>query len=197
MVREAILTILFSPDYTIPRAAREDALRLYHFRCGCARCREDLDVYQVCSMSPNINLNKFSLQPDVSKLRNPQIDSSKISSSDVEAIYKKWHALAPSEDMDAMKVARLRWKLCKPLVEAKMWAVEPLPSSIHEFAGMCQSDDKKIAYALPLACFLATECEPVKLVAPFLPWRVKGMMMVAKLLSYVGELRATGELEKT
>lgn len=192
-----VLTKLSSSDYTTPRAAREDTLRLYHFQCGCARCREDLDVYQVCSTSPNIDLNKFSLQPDLSKLRNPQVDRSNISSSDVETIYNKWHSLTPSENMDPMQVARLQWKFCQPLVEAKMWAVEPLPSSILELAGICQSDDKKIAYVLPLACFLATECEPVKLVAPFLPWRVKGLMMVAKLLSYVGELRATGELEKT
>ena len=188
---------MYSSDYTTPKTAREDTLRLYHFQCGCPRCVSDLDVYQVCSMSPNIRLNKFSLQPDLSKLRNPQVDRSEISNPDVEKIYKKWHSLAPSENMDDMQVSRLRWKLCRPLVEAKMWAVEPVPSSILEFAGMCQSDDKKSAYALPLACFLATECEPVKLVAPFLPWRVKGLMMVAKLLSHVGELRATGELQTT
>lgn len=183
-------------DYTTPKSARWETLKLYHFQCGCPRCRDDLDVYQVCSTSPNIILNKFSLQPNLSKLRSPEVDRSGVSSADVEAIYQKWHALKISETMDIMQVARLRWELCKPLVEARMFAVEPLPTGILDFTTLCHSDPKKIAYALPLACFLSTECEPVKLLAPFLPWRVKGLMMVAKLLTHIGEMRATGELEK-
>ncbi|KAK4211416.1 hypothetical protein QBC37DRAFT_320356 [Rhypophila decipiens] len=184
-------------DYTTPRAARRETLKLYHFQCNCLRCRDDLDVYQVCAISPNISLNKFSLQPNLSKLRNPQIDRSGVSSTDVETISRKWHLLSRQDNIDVMQLARQRWSLCKPLVEAKMFAVEPVPTSILNFAILCQSDSNKTAYALPLACFLSTECEPVKLVAPFLPWRVKGLMMVAKLLGHLGELRATGELVRS
>lgn len=148
-------------------------------------------------MSPNIGLNKFSLHPNLSSLRSPQVDRSRVPSVDVEAIYRKWHALSRSDSEDDMHLARLRWKLCQPLVEAKMFAVEPLPTSLLDFVTMCHADSNKIAYALPLACFLSTECDPVKLVAPFLPWRVKGLMVIAKLLTHIGELRATGELERT
>ncbi|KAK3330872.1 hypothetical protein B0H66DRAFT_77985 [Apodospora peruviana] len=182
-------------DYTIPKAARQETLKLYHFQCACPRCRDNLDVYQVCKTLSTIALNRFSLQPNLSKLRDPPIDRSRISNSEVEMIYNKWHSLQATADYtkDALKIASLRWKLCKPLVDASMWAVEPLPSSILELASLCQTDDAKFAYALPLACLLATECEPVKLVAPFLPWRVKGVMMIAKLLGRIGELTATGE----
>ncbi|KAM7190552.1 hypothetical protein V8F20_009685 [Naviculisporaceae sp. PSN 640] len=184
-------------DFVAPRSVRWEALKLYHFQCGCPRCRDDLDAYQVCSASPHIPLNKFSLQPNLSKLRNPDVDRSKVSSAEIEAIYRKWRALKASENLDVMQLSRLQWKLCKPLVEARMFAVEPLPAIILDLVKLCISDPKKTVYALPLSCFLSTECEPVNLVAPFLPWRIKGLMMLAKLLVQVGEMRATGELEKT
>jgi SET and MYND domain-containing protein len=158
---------------------------------------DDLDVYDVCQTSPDIPLNTFSLQPDLEKLRNPPIDRSKVTKAEIEAIYKKWHALAKPEgddEGDHLKLARARWELCRPLVEARMWAVEPLPTTILELATRWQTSYKMVVYALPLLCFLATECDPFKLVAPFMPWRIKGIVAIVKLLAVTGEFTASGAL---
>ncbi|KAK4103136.1 hypothetical protein N658DRAFT_467657 [Parathielavia hyrcaniae] len=187
-------------DNTLPKAVRYEALKLYHFRCNCPRCDDDLDVYDVCETSPNIPLNSFSLQPDLEKLRNPPIDRSKVTKAEIEAIYKKWQALAKPEggnEGEHLKLAKARWELCRPLVEARMWAAEPLPTTVLELATRWQTNYKMVVYALPLLCFLATECDPFKLVAPFMPWRIKGIVAIVKLLAVTGELTASGALVAT
>ncbi|KAL2132578.1 hypothetical protein VTI74DRAFT_3633 [Chaetomium olivicolor] len=184
-------------DNMLPKSARQRALKLYHFECNCARCKDDLDVYEVCQTSPVIPLNSFSLQPDLSKFRSPPINRSKVSKAEIETIYKKWQTITRSEgndDVEHLKVACARWELCRPLVEAKMWAVEPLSTTILELATRWQSSYKYVVYALPLVCFLATDSDPFKLVAPFMPWRIKGIMAIVKLLAVTGELTASGEL---
>lgn len=75
-----------------------------------------------------------------------------------------------------------------------MWAVEPLPTTILDLATRWQSSYKMVVYALPLLCFLSTECEPFKLVPPFMPWRIKGIVAIVKLLAVTGELTASGAL---
>ncbi|KAK4170166.1 hypothetical protein QBC43DRAFT_249275 [Cladorrhinum sp. PSN259] len=183
-------------DSTVPRQARWEGLRLYHFRCGCPRCVKNLDVYEVCQISPDLPLNSYSIQPDLGKLRDPPIDRSKVTKDQVESIHKNWVEQNVSRTDDAMDMARDRWKLCKPLVEAKMWAVEPLPSTILGLCNHWQTSYKWVVYALPLACFLATECDPFKYPAPFETWRVKGIMSIVKLLAVTGELTSSGELAK-
>ncbi|KAK3693902.1 hypothetical protein B0T22DRAFT_451141 [Podospora appendiculata] len=186
-------------DYTIPRNARREALKLYHFECGCPRCTLDLDVYQACQRSPVIDLNAFSVQPDLQKLRDPRVDRSSISAAEIETVYKQWNSqkVPASDEVEAMRVTREQWKLCKPLVEARMWAVEPLPSTILQLMQSYAVGRNQIAYALPLACFLQTEYEPVRYVAPFMPWRIKGVMLIATMLSETAYLTARGELAKT
>jgi SET and MYND domain-containing protein len=190
--------LLTLPDNTLPKAARHEALKLYHFECDCPRCKDDLDVYEVCQTSPDIPLNSFSLQPDLAKLRNPPIDRSKVSKAEIEAIYKKWQTLTKPEDDDEevahLKLAQARWELCRPLVEAKMWAVEPLPATIQQLATKWQTSYKMVVYALPLVCFLATDCDPFKLVAPFMPPRIKSILAIVKLLAVTGEFTASGAL---
>ncbi|KAK4660385.1 hypothetical protein QC762_118470 [Podospora pseudocomata] len=179
-----------------PRSIRREGLRLYYFECDCPRCVDDLDVYQVAQTSPVISLNSFSLQPDLTKFREPAIDKSGISMNQIEIIYKVVYDQTKSEQDTSIEAARTRWKLCKPLVEAKMWAVEPLPTTILLLATNWQTNYKWAVYALPLACFLATQCDPIKLVAPFMPWRIKGVMIITKLLAFTGELTSSGELAK-
>jgi hypothetical protein len=184
-------------DNTLPKAARHEALRLYHFKCDCPRCKDDLDVYEVCRASPHLRLNSFSLQPDLAKLRSPSIDRTKVSKEEIEAIYKKWKALGEPEgknEEDHLRLAQARWEVCRPLVEAKMWAVEPLPTTISQLAARWQTSHKMVVYALPLLCFASTECDPIKLVAPFMPWRIKGVMAIAMLLAVTGEFTASGGL---
>ncbi|KAH6854556.1 hypothetical protein B0I37DRAFT_301608, partial [Chaetomium sp. MPI-CAGE-AT-0009] len=184
-------------DNTLPKSARREALRLYHFECDCPRCKDDLDVYEVCRSSPAIRLNSFSLQPDLAKLRNPSVDRTKVSKAEIDAIYKKWQALPVPEgnaEEDHLRLAQARWELCRPLVEARMWAVEPLPTTIGQLAMSWQTSYKMVVYALPLLCFISTECDPIKLVAPFMPWRIKGVMGIVMLLAVTGEFTASGEL---
>ncbi|KAL2269747.1 hypothetical protein VTJ83DRAFT_1931 [Remersonia thermophila] len=189
-------------DYTLPRAARHEALRQYHFQCACPRCADDLDVYDVCKASPILaRLGSFSLQPDLDRLRNPSIDRSKAPKAEIEALYKKWRTLSKPSDAESdedaqLALARSRWALCRPLVEARMWAVEPLPSTILAVATSWQTSYKRVVYALPLLCFLATECDPVKHPAPFAPWRVKGLVAIAKVVAVTAELTASGALAR-
>lgn len=78
-----------------------------------------------------------------------------------------------------------------------MNAVEPIPSILHDLVIRYETQEQNLAYALSLACFLATTCHPYAHVPPFKPWRVKGLMMVAQLLSQTAPLGAMGELGKT
>ncbi|KAL2199584.1 hypothetical protein P885DRAFT_74753 [Corynascus similis CBS 632.67] len=184
-------------DNTLPKAARQQALRLYHFQCDCFRCKDDLDVYEVCQSSPVIHLNSVSLQPDLAKLRDPIVDRSRLSKAEIEAIYKKWQVLDKpdgDDEKDHLKLAQDRWKLCQPLVEAKMWAIEPLPTTIQQLATNWQTSYKMVVYALPLLCFLSIECDPYKYVAPFMPWRIKNIVAIVKLLAVTGEFTASGAL---
>jgi SET and MYND domain-containing protein len=156
-----------------------------------------LDVYEVCQTSPHIHLNSFSLQPDLSKLQDPPIDRSKVTREQIEVIYKHWQALAlpqGDDEEEHLELARKRWELCRPLVEAKMWAIEPLPTTINQLANRWQTSYKMVVYALPLLCFLSTECDPFKLVAPFQPWRIKGIVAIIKMLALTGEFTASGAL---
>ncbi|KAK0718765.1 hypothetical protein B0T21DRAFT_55750 [Apiosordaria backusii] len=177
-----------------PRSVRRQGLKLYHFECDCPRCVHDLDVYQVAQTSPVIPFNSVSLQPDLSKFREPAIDRSSISTKQIEEIYKAVYDETNPEKDNSIEAAQARWKLCKPLAEANMWAVEPLPTTILLLTTNWQASHKWAVYALPLACFLATQCEPFKLVAPFMPWRIKGVMIVTKLLAVTGELTSNGKL---
>lgn len=120
-----------------------------------------------------------------------------MSKAQIEAIYKAWKALPKPEGDDEevhLNFGRARWEVCKPLVEAGMWAVEPVPTTILDVALRWQTSYKMVVYALPLLCFLCTECEPFKLVAPFMPWRIKGIMSVVKLLAVTGDFTASGAL---
>ncbi|KAK5654770.1 hypothetical protein OQA88_6806 [Cercophora sp. LCS_1] len=179
-------------DNTLPKPARQAGLELYHFECVCPACRDDLDVYQICAKSPVIALNKFSLRPDLDNLRKPRVDRSNVLPAKIKTIHGAWNS--PAMSQDGPKVLEQRWKLCKSLTQAHMWAVEPVPQTILEATQSCQTDTRTFVYALPLACFSALMCDPVKLVAPFMPWRIKGMLMVAKLLGAIGRLAAKGVL---
>ncbi len=98
------------------------------------------------------------------------------------------------DEADHLKLAQARWEVCQPLVEARMWALEPLPTTILELATSWQTSYKMVVYALPLVCFLSTECSPFNLVAPFMPWRIKGILAIVKLLAVTGEFTASGAL---
>lgn len=120
-----------------------------------------------------------------------------MSPAQIEAIYKQWQTIASpqgDDEVEHLDVARARWELCRPLVDARMWAIEPLSTTVTQLAIRWQASYKMVVYALPLLCFASTECEPFKYVAPFKPSRIKGLMAITKLLAVTGEFTASGAL---
>ena len=186
-------------DNTKPKAARQNDLRAYHFTCVCPRCTNDWDVYQVCRTSSLLPMNTRSLAPDLNKLRNPPLDAdlyAKLTRSQVEKIFSEWDSITIAKAGGVREKTQLRWKLCRPLVEAKAWALEPLPLTVLDLAAMYQTGPINYVNALSLACFLATECVPYRLVAPFNRWRIKGVLLIARLLAHTAEIFAGGHPTK-
>lgn len=159
---------------------RHRFLELYHFACQCRRCKNDLDVYQVCQSSPVIHLNSLSLQPDLRRYSNPPIDRTALQVSSYQSVGLK------SDDIQRQKY--------RALINAKMFAAEPLASALHELGMRYGAEEGNFAYSLSLACFRATRCHPYSNVGPFDPWRVKGMLLIAQLLSQTAPLSMMGEL---
>ncbi|KAB5530291.1 hypothetical protein GE09DRAFT_1292234 [Coniochaeta sp. 2T2.1] len=169
-------------DNNLSKAERQKALGLYHFGCQCRRCQEDLDVYQVCQSSSTIPLNILSLQPDLDLYKNPPIERN-------HYVYD-----APRPPIDSPNYDL--YHMTVGLKDKKMYAIEPFPSLYHQLVVRYETEELNLAYALAIACFLATQCHPYGHVVPFKPWRVKGLMMIAQLLSHTAPLSATGELGK-
>ncbi|KAK3393997.1 hypothetical protein B0H63DRAFT_31762 [Podospora didyma] len=182
-------------DFTYPKTLRQECLSMYHFQCRCPRCKDDLDVYEICQMSPAIPLNSISLMPDLDKLRNPAVNRSGVPKGTIDKIYREWllHKDGIYEVPEEQSLSV--WHAVTPLMRACMWAVEPLPMAL---SAQCTSfvQTGGIYYALPLACFIATECEPYRYVTPFIAWRLKGVMMIVMLMAETARRTASGEMAK-
>ncbi|KAI1103304.1 hypothetical protein F4804DRAFT_232766 [Jackrogersella minutella] len=182
-------------ETTRPRAARLHHLKThYYFDCVCPRCKDDLDVYQVCQNYPNLELNSFSLAPDVDKLRHPPIKQFPNSSKPLQRNLAEVHELCDEPlqgDSPAGKREQLckRWKLCAQLRKAELYAIDPLYQELVD-AAVYLGDQGKFGYALAITCFLALKCDPYRTPMPFAGPRLKGVMMIAKLLA-TGPLAAT------
>ncbi|KAI1307821.1 SET domain-containing protein [Xylaria venustula] len=174
-------------DCNLPLSHRQEALKTrYHFTCSCTRCKNDMDVYQVCRAYPHLRLNSLSLAPDIQNLRDPQV--SRVNGNEslhatVEEIYP-WCSppLLNLSLQEKQKQLRRRWEACKPLRDSRAHAVEPLPRILAE-ASMYFGEQGNFVASLCISSFLATEVEPYKAAAPFAPQRVKGVLMIAKLLA--------------
>lgn len=195
---------LTAPDYTKPKLFRHLGLALYHFKCACPRCRDDLSVYEVCQTSPVTPLNSFSLVPNLEKLRKPPIKPPKSPAQlkefkeSIDEIYVACQPPDPSQ-VPRTPEARLihlrhQWKQCQPLIQAEMWAQEPLGLTI-ETAIMYYTEIGSFAHALSVACFAAINCAPFKHPAPFKERRLKGLMVIAKTLSNTAPPSAMDELD--
>ncbi|KAI3401721.1 hypothetical protein diail_9385 [Diaporthe ilicicola] len=179
-------------DFTKPKLFRQLGLALYHFECTCARCKDDLTVYDVCQQSPVIPLNSFSLVPNLEKLRKPAISppTSKIELKElkdsIDEIYVACQtperSQGPTTTEERLMVLRHQWRQCQPLIQAGMWAQEPLGLTV-EHAIMYYTEIGSFAHALSVACFAALHCAPYKYPAPFKERRLKGLMVIAKTLT--------------
>ncbi|KAI0203850.1 SET domain-containing protein [Astrocystis sublimbata] len=177
-------------DCTLHRSHRQDALKTrYHFVCNCLRCKEDLDVYQVCRMYPHLRLNSFSVATDIQEHLDTHTTSlfggKKGLSTTIEDIYPSCSTpLTSLDSADTHKQLRSRWKACKPLRDPNpsAYAIEPLSRVLSE-ASVYFAVQGSLAYSLCIASFLATSVDPIKSPVPFAPQRVKGLLMTAKLLA--------------
>ncbi|KAI8948948.1 SET domain-containing protein [Xylaria longipes] len=177
-------------DCNLHLSQRQEALKTrYQFTCHCPRCKNDMDVYQVCRGYPHLRLNSLSVVPDIQKLLDSHtpglLSGNKSLSATVEEIYP-WCSspLLGLSEADKQKQLRRRWTACKPLRDSRTpaYAIEPLPRVLAE-AGMYFGEQGNFAYGLCISSFLATNVDPYKAAAPFAPPRVKGLLMIAKLLA--------------
>ncbi|KAF4446619.1 SET and MYND protein [Fusarium austroafricanum] len=174
-------------DYTFPLSKRREALAPYFFKCQCIRCEKDLNIYQVCASSPIIDMNRHSLVADIGKLgQHPAAtDSEKASTARSysaelsDLINEKDHNLSPE---DRRATLRARYQQCKGLTSEKLWAVSPLPQLLTEIS-ILYIEESNFVYALAMGCFVAISCDPYRHVLPYHPLRVKGLLLVAKLLA--------------
>ncbi|KAH8675776.1 hypothetical protein BX600DRAFT_432329 [Xylariales sp. PMI_506] len=168
------------------RAYRQVTLKeRWHFTCACRRCKEDLDVYEVCQQYPHLELNRLSLNPDVNLFRNPALQTSGLSRrkglpTRAEAIYSAWATQKRSSGLS--RALREGWKLCEPLRRAEAYALEPLPEVMGE-ASIYFGEAGNFPYGLSISCFLALNSDSFKTPMPFGPARLKGLLMIANLLS--------------
>ncbi|KAI1482562.1 hypothetical protein F4774DRAFT_280372 [Daldinia eschscholtzii] len=175
-------------ESTLHRSQRQEALKTrYRFDCACPRCKEDLDVYQVCQRYPHLELNLFSLVPDLEKLRNPPVKQH-LQSNDslqkyIEEIYPNCtESLQGVPLPEKAKLLRQRWNMCARLRQAELYAIDPLTQVFVE-ASIYFCEQANFPYALAVSCFLALNSDPYRGPMPFFGPRVKGMLMVAKLLA--------------
>ncbi|KAL7807844.1 SET domain-containing protein [Trichoderma gracile] len=173
--------------YTDPLPKRREALAHYKFTCQCLRCRDNLNVYQVAAISPCVNLNSLSLVPDVSKFRTHPATSSTTKqdiinrhSESAEDISDAWDAIeSPSE---WRKLLKREYSKRKALVEEELWAVSPLPDILYRIS-LLYSEEGNYAFALAVACLVATACDPYQYPSPYHPIRLAGLFTVANLVS--------------
>ncbi|KAF4340239.1 SET and MYND [Fusarium beomiforme] len=174
-------------DYTFPRSKRRQALTPYFFDCQCLRCEKDLNVYQVCAVSPVIDMNRHALVSDVGKLSQHPAATDSSQASTATSYSEELSDLIDEKDPtlsseDRRKVLRVRYQQCKGLITEKLWAVSPLPQLLTEVS-ILYIEESNFIYALATACFVATSSDPYRHVLPHHPIRMKGLLLVAKLLA--------------
>ncbi|KAI5923334.1 hypothetical protein F4810DRAFT_217736 [Camillea tinctor] len=175
------------------RTQRQEALkRRYHFDCNCPRCEDDLDVYQLCRRYPHLELNSFSLVPDLDRLRNPPIRRFLHSDETLKQVVRDVYPTCSQSLQDhtpetTVKELKRRWKACEPLWKSELYAVDPI-SHVFTEANVYFSGNGNFAYSIAISCFLALHCEPFRFPMPFAPHRVKGLFMIAKLLANIGPI---------
>ncbi|KAK7752438.1 hypothetical protein SLS62_005591 [Diatrype stigma] len=175
-------------ECTLHRSHRQQALKSgYHFDCICPRCSEDLDVYEVCQMYPHLELNLFSLTPNFEVLgKSPAqepLRSNETLRRKVEKIYPRCSTALHGVDVPQRREElQRRWGLCKPLRKAKMFAIQPLTQAVVE-ACIYFGERGDFAAALAISCFVAIQVDPYRSPMPFDAQRVKGLLILARILT--------------
>ncbi|RFU75609.1 set and mynd [Trichoderma arundinaceum] len=165
--------------YTDPLVKRREALAHYRF---------------VAAISPVVNLNSQSLVPDVSKFRNHPATSSSSKQSIInrhtESAERMTSALATVESLPGRRrLLKSEYSKYKALVEEELWAVTPLPDVLFRIS-LTYGEEENFAFALAVACFVATACDPYQYVSPFHPIRLAGLFTIANLTTHTAAATA-------
>lgn len=146
---------------------------------------DDLDVYQVASRYPHIKLNAISINPNLAGLHKPSlIGTSKEKDVDVEKIYRECNTVAGGIGSSGHLLPQLQkhWRLCEPLRKANLFAVDPLANVLGR-ATIYFGERDNFPFCLAINCFAVINVDPVKFPMPFSPSRLKGLQMLANVLS--------------
>ncbi|PNP38235.1 hypothetical protein TGAMA5MH_09806 [Trichoderma gamsii] len=187
--------------YTDPLPKRREALAHYKFVCQCLRCRDNLNVYQVAAVSPSVNLNSQSLVPDISKFRHHPATSNSSKQSIInqysESADPIVNALAEIESpSERHKLLKSEYKKRKALVDEELWAVTPLPDILFRIS-MLYGEEENFIFALPVACLIATACDPYQYTSPFHSIRLSGLFTIANFLTHTAATTASLENSAT
>ncbi|KAL7958210.1 hypothetical protein V8C34DRAFT_305115 [Trichoderma compactum] len=159
------------------------------------RAGDEIELaYTFAAISPNVNLNNQSLVPDVSKFRNHPAATSPSKQSIInrhgETADRISSALATIESPSGRrKLLKREYNKSKALVEEELWAVTPLPDILFKIS-MSYGEEEHFAFALAVACFIATACDPFQYVSPHHPVRLAGLFTVANLTTHTAAATA-------
>ncbi|KND90266.1 Histone-lysine N-methyltransferase SMYD3 [Tolypocladium ophioglossoides CBS 100239] len=181
-------------DYTYPLPKRKEALSPYGFECSCPRCRDNLNVYQVCAASRVITPAGLSLVPQTSKIRDHPAVSDPVKQALAKASGESATRLtdartSPESLPERRNLLLAQYRDCKDLILGELWAVTPVPQVLTEIS-IFYAEEGHFPFALAMACFVATKCDPCRYMAHFHPVRVKNVFMIAKLLANTAERTA-------
>lgn len=169
-------------DYTMPLSARREALEQYSFECTCARCKGDLNVYQV--RTAYLYPSTYSVADVSDGDGHPAVTDK--TTQDVAARYTTEPARLPDSLPARYAALKAQYRLSRRLADARLWAVSPVPQLLAETAiYFAERDD--FPCALAVTALAATSCDPFRYAAPFHPVRLKNLFMMAKLLANTAE----------
>lgn len=162
----------------------------WHFSCSCKRCKDDLDPHQAALEYPHLDLNALSLTPDfASTTPKPTMRVADFGARKLEEIYNACSAPIPTDPPSKYAEAlRRRWQLCKPLRDAGLFAVEPVPEVLGQATIYLGEHRGDYAGSLAVSSFLVLRSDPFKSPMPFGAARLKGLLLMANLMSNTAPL---------
>ena len=185
-----------SIDFTQPYAMRKEALNDYMFQCQCARCTQNLNIYQVRALSLYDNINhRLSVVADPAAHRNHPgaLDPTRIQA--IESFTPTAIALiseSPLYSSSAHQRRSLRRQLdqCRNLIALGLWAISPIPDLLVKIS-LLYAEEGDFVSALIIRCQVEIACEPFSHVSPFNPLRVLGLITIARLLCLTADKGAS------
>lgn len=186
-------------DCNLHKSNRIKALKeRWRFDCLCPRCESDLDVYQIARSYPHLDLNAVGLNPDFTlSVPTPSTTVSSMEAQ-VDDIYSACSAPISTDSPSLYAAAlRRRWQLCQPLRAAGLYAVEPLPQTLGQATIHLGEQREDYPASLAVSCFAVLHCDPVRSPMPFGGARVKGLQLLANLLSQTAPLSGSSRVSVT